>query len=75
MSERFPRITANQFIKVLEKLGFKFVRQKGSHKVYRNNNNVRAVVPFHSGQIVHIKIIKQFLKDANLNLDEFKEYL
>lgn len=35
MSEKLPRITAADAIKALEKAGFAFSRQSGSHKIYK----------------------------------------
>ena len=73
MSERFPRITASEAIKALEKAGFVLVRQSGSHKIFRNKDWKRVTVPYHSGMDLHHMISKSVLKDANLTLDEFKE--
>ena len=36
MSQKIPKITAVNVIKVLEKIGFVLVRQSGSHKIYKN---------------------------------------
>ncbi len=36
MTERLPRITAPEMIRVLEKSGYILSRQSGSHKIYRN---------------------------------------
>jgi len=32
MTEKLPRVTASEIIRVLEKAGFSFSRQSGSHK-------------------------------------------
>jgi len=37
MSEKLPRVTANEMIKIVERLGFRFSRQSGSHKIYKND--------------------------------------
>lgn len=66
-----PRVTASQVISVLEKLGFEFTRQSGSHKIYRNDLNNRATVPFHAGKILHPRILKSILDDAGLSVEEF----
>jgi len=47
---RIPTFKPKEVIKILEKAGFKFVRQKGSHRIYLKNN--RAVtVPYHNKDI------------------------
>jgi len=75
MSEKLPRITASEVIKVLEKAGFSFSRQSGSHKIYRNLTGKRATVPYHTGKILHPKVLKSILNDAELTIDKFKELL
>jgi len=72
MSEKLPRVTAREVIRVLEKIGFRVVRQSGSHKIYKNEEGRRITVPYHAGKILHPKLLKQILKDANLTVDEFK---
>lgn len=69
---RLPRLTAKQIISILEKHGFKLVRQSGSHKIYRNSEGKRATVPFHDNKILHPKILKSIIKDAEIELDDLK---
>ena len=68
-------MTAREIIRVIEKLGFRLVRQSGSHKIYRNNRGVRITVPYHSGKILHPKVVKSILRDAELTAEEFKRLL
>ena len=75
MSEKLPRVTATQVIKVLEKIGFYLSRQSGSHKVYKNAEGKRVTVPYHPGKTLHPKVLKNILRDANLSVNGFKELL
>ena len=68
---RLPRLTAKDAIKLIEKKGFVLARQSGGHRIYKNEKGVRITVPFHSGQILHPKIIKSIIKDAELTEDDF----
>ena len=43
------------------KAGFELIRSKGSHRIYLKEKR-RVIVPFHSGRILHPKIVKQVLK-------------
>ena len=52
------RLTAKEAEKLLLSSGFKFLRQKGSHRIYLKGIT-RIVLPFHSGKILHPKIAKQ----------------
>ncbi len=40
-------VKPRQIIKVLEQKGFKFIRQKGSHRLYRKED-LRVTVPYHN---------------------------
>jgi len=75
MSDKLPRVTPREVIKVLQRIGFQLVRQSGSHKIYKNDKGIRITVPYHSGKILHPKLLKNILKDAELTVEEFKELL
>ena len=53
-----PKLTAKDAQKLLLKAGFIIDRQKGSHKIFIKDN-CRMVIPYHSGKILHPKIIKE----------------
>ena len=75
MSQGLPKITAKEIIIILEKLGFYLARQSGSHKIYKNTEGKRATVRFHAGKILHPKVLKSIMKDANINEGQLKEML
>jgi len=61
MLAKLPRITPQQAEKLLSSAGFEMIRSKGSHRIYAKGNK-RIVIPFHSGKILHPKVVKQVLK-------------
>jgi predicted RNA binding protein YcfA (HicA-like mRNA interferase family) len=71
---KLPRLTARQIIAVLEKAGFSLARQSGSHMIYRNAAGKRATVPFHASKILHPKVLKSILRDADLTPEDLKEW-
>jgi len=75
LSTRLPRVSANEVIRVLEKIGFVFVRQSGSHKIYKNPEGRRATVAYHGSTIIKPKTLKSILNDANLGVEEFVDLL
>lgn len=75
MSGRMPRATASQIIKVLEKTGFVLSRQSGSHMIYKNDAGLRATVPFHGAKILHPKILKSIMREADLTVEKLMELL
>ena len=56
-----PRLTASEAEAALLQAGFQLVRSKGSHRIYLKQGR-RVVVPFHGGQTLHPKIVKQVLQ-------------
>ncbi len=75
MSEKVPRVTAAEIIKVLEKCGFGLTRQSGSHKIYKNAEGRRATVPFHSAKILHPKVLRSIMNEADLSIEALKKLL
>ncbi len=73
MTERLPRLTPDEIIRVLELVGFFFSRQSGSHKIYKNKAGKRATVPYHAGKILHPKVLKSILRDADITEERLKE--
>ncbi|MDR4498791.1 MAG: type II toxin-antitoxin system HicA family toxin [Candidatus Scalindua sp.] len=74
-SKRFPAVTSNEVVKVLESIGFQFVCQFGnSHAIYkRAGDRRRTNVPIHSGKIIKRKTLKAILHDAGLTVDQFRD--
>ena len=72
---KLPRLTARQIVAVLEKAGFFLARQSGSHMIYKNATGKRVTVPFHASKILHPKILKSILRDADLSVEKLLELL
>jgi len=70
-----PQVTAKEIITALEKLGFVLVRQSGSHKIYKNESGRRATIPFHGSKILHPRILKSILRDAEIDIRRLRELL
>jgi predicted RNA binding protein YcfA (HicA-like mRNA interferase family) len=75
MSPRLPRVTAAQILRVLRQRGFEEIRASGSHRILRNAEGKRVTVPYHTGQILHPKLLQSILRDADLSVDELREQL
>jgi len=75
VSQRLPRVTADEIIRVLERAGFALVRQSGSHKIYRSSTGKRVTLPYHKGKILHPKVLASILKDADLSREDLKNLL
>ena len=66
---RLPK--AREVIRVANKLGFVFVRQKGSHAIYRHGNGTRITVPIHGGKEISPAVFRQILEDMKISGKEF----
>ena len=61
--------------KVLLVLGFKPVRQKGSHVFYRHPDGRTTTVPHHPGRNLARPLIREILREIKLSPDQFREVL
>ena len=69
---KLPVVAARDVIKVAEKLGFAFDRQKGSHAVYlRVSDKRRIVIPVHKGRDLKPGTLRGLIDDMGLSVDEF----
>jgi predicted RNA binding protein YcfA (HicA-like mRNA interferase family) len=72
---KLPRLTARQIVAVLEKTGFFLARQSGSHMIYKNSAGKRVTVPFHASKILHPKVLKSILRDAEISVERLNDLL
>jgi len=54
-------LTAKEAEKLLFEYGFVLDRQKGSHRIYKKENQ-RMVIPHHVGEVLHPKIVKELFE-------------
>jgi len=70
------RLSGEETIRRLEKLGFQRVRQRGSHVILKkqtSRGDIGCVVPLHKE--LAIGTLHGILKQANLSVEEFIENL
>ena len=73
---KLPQISANEFIKLLEKIGFKTIRQRGSHVFLRHNDGRTTVIPNHPGEKLDRGLLNKILrKDIQMEREEFEKLL
>lgn len=72
---KLPQISGLKLIKILNKKGFKVIRQKGSHiRLERRINEkiIRLTVPLHNK--LKKGTLSRILKDSKISEKEFKKY-
>ncbi|MEO8514073.1 MAG: type II toxin-antitoxin system HicA family toxin [Ignavibacteria bacterium] len=68
---KLPSVKPRELIKILNKLGYIEVRQKGSHKHFKKPENENLVtVPFHNKDIKQTTL-RSIIKQSNLTIEEF----
>jgi predicted RNA binding protein YcfA (HicA-like mRNA interferase family) len=73
MSSYLPALTPKKVIQVLERIGFTFYRQKGSHRIYVYEDK-QVVVPYHNKDLKKGTLLN-IIKGTGLTVEEFKGYL
>jgi len=68
-------LSPQRLIKILEKTGFKTIRQKGSHIIMINDKGTRIVIPVHPGKDIKPGLIRAIIKEAGLSRREFFKIL
>lgn len=77
MSERTPRVTGLELARVLERDGWQYLRQAGSHRHYSHpsRRGVVVTIPVHAGKILRIGTLKGIMRDAGLTDARLRELL
>ena len=70
---KLPVVSGKEALKVAKKLGFFEVRQKGSHKILRNSERKRVIIPMHSR--LKPGTFLQILKALNIDKEKFLNLL
>ena len=74
MSRRLPVVSGAQLVAVLERLGWRVLRQRGSHVRLRHpDRSVFLVVPLH--RELKKGTLNGILKDAGLDRDELRDLM
>ncbi len=72
---RLQIIDAHKMEKLLFYIGFKQIRQKGSHIFYRHDDGRTTTIPHHKGRVLARPLIREILKDVELTIDEYNDML
>jgi len=73
---KLPLLSANEIIKILQKMGFKKLRQEGSHVFLQHPDGRTTVIPNHPGEDVDRGLLNKILKkDLGIDREDFIKYL
>lgn len=64
-------LPSDKVIKILTKIGFQKIRQKGSHVFLSHPDGRKTVVPVHKGEEIGRGMLRKIIKDAELTREDF----
>ncbi|MCK5231711.1 MAG: type II toxin-antitoxin system HicA family toxin [Desulfobulbaceae bacterium] len=70
---KFPQVSGKKLCKVLEKEGFAFARQTGSHRIYQKHledESITIPVPVHSNRPLKKGTLTSILKKAGISREK-----
>lgn len=72
---KIPLLSAREFFRILDKLGFKKIRQDGSHAFFRHSDGRTTVVPVHPGEDLDRGLLNKIIKkDLKISRDKFLKH-
>jgi predicted RNA binding protein YcfA (HicA-like mRNA interferase family) len=72
---RLPIVDFRTMEKVLLRIGFQRVRQKGGHVFYRHPDGRTTTVPHHAGRDLARPLLREILVDNEMLPERFQELL
>jgi predicted RNA binding protein YcfA (HicA-like mRNA interferase family) len=67
MSPKLPHLKSKEVVRLLKEHGFEKDRQVGSHAVFLHPDGRRTTVPMHGTRTVGIGLLRQILRDADID--------
>lgn len=71
---KYPILRAHDVLAILGNLGFRQVRQRGSHIQLRHEDGRCTTVPVHPGRDISPILLRQIAKDIGLTVEQFLNY-
>jgi predicted RNA binding protein YcfA (HicA-like mRNA interferase family) len=68
---KLPVLKSREGVSLLEQIGFKEVRPRGSCKPFRHADGRVTTVPFHPGRDISPSLLRQIARDIGLSVEEF----
>ena len=73
---KLPILTAQEIIRILKKIDFEIIRQKGSHIFLAHEDGRTTVVPVHPEEDIGRGLLRKIIKeDVKISIQDFQELL
>jgi len=67
---RLPRLKGKEIVRLLQRIGFRIVRTRGSHVFLRHADGRVTTVPVHSGETIGPGLLRSILRDVELSAED-----
>ena len=75
MNGKLPLFDAKEVIKILNKMGFEVIRQRGSHIYMKHKDGRCTVVPMHAGRDIGRGLLKRILNEIDMSREDFLKFV
>ena len=75
MIDAIKPLPARKVIRALENIGFRQIRQKGSHLFMRHPDGRTTLITIHPGEKIGVGMIRKIINDVELTRDEWFELI
>ncbi len=72
---KLPLTDAASLERIILRLGFQFIRQKGSHRFYRHPDGRYTTIPHHGNMDLGRPLLREILKQIELSPEEYQKLL
>lgn len=72
---RLPVVDFKTMDRLLRKLGFEPIRQRGSHVFYRHPDGRTTTLPSHPGRDLARPLVREILREIEITVEQYREYL
>ena len=70
---KLPLVTGVEMARLLVRLGFTQLRQKGSHAYFRHPDGRATVVPLHKGETIGRGLLRAILREIDLSPRDYEK--
>ena len=74
MNGKLPLLDTRELIKILNKMGFEVIRQRGSPIYMKHKDGRCTVVPMHAGREIGRGLLKRILNEIDMSRGEFLKF-
>jgi predicted RNA binding protein YcfA (HicA-like mRNA interferase family) len=71
---KLPVLKPREVVRILEKLGFKLIRERGSHKQFKHADGRQTTVAFHKSCDISPIMLKVIAADIGMTAEGFIRY-